>query len=562
MGGQPMLVLSEESQRTSGQDAREMNLQAGRAVADAVRTTLGPKGMDKMLVSDAGDVVVTNDGVTILDEMDIDHPAADMIVEVADTQEDEVGDGTTTAVVLAGALLDSVEELLDDGVHPTSIVQGYVQASERVRERLADIAVDVDPDDTETLERLAATAMTGKGAESARDHLSSLVVEAIRATVREDGTVDRDALKISTFDGGAIDQSRLIDGVTLDKDPAHANMPDRVEDARVLVYEDAIEVSETEADAEATVTSADEVEALIQHEREELEEAVQRIVDAGATVVLTDGGIDDHAQALLADAGIMAFRRVDSDDRQRIAAVTGATRVGDLDELTAEDLGSAGRVEQERIHAGDSFAAGLTEETVVFDDVPETAGATLFLRAGTEHVLDEVERAVEDAVGVVSSSIEDGQVLPGGGAPQIDAARDLEEFADGVEGREQLAVEAFAEALEIVPRTLAENAGHDPIDALVDLRSRHADGETAAGLDAATGEVTDMNEAGVVEPLRVTSTAVDSATEAANLLLRIDDVISAGDLSTGGDDEEEGGGPGAGGPGGGMGGMGGMGGAM
>jgi len=554
-----MLVLSDESQRTSGQDAREMNLQAGRAVADAVRTTLGPKGMDKMLVSDAGDVVVTNDGVTILDEMDIDHPAADMIVEVADTQEDDVGDGTTTAVVLAGALLDSVDELLADGVHPTSIVRGYARAAERVRERLEEMAIDVEPDDTDTLERIAATAMTGKGAESARGQLSSLVVQALGRTVRDDGSVDRDALKLSTFDGGSIGQSRLIEGVTLDKDPVHVDMPDRVDDARALVYEGAIEVSEAETDTGATVTSPDEVEALIERERGELEADVRRIADAGATVVLTDGGIDDHAQALLAEAGIMAFRRVDSDDRRRIAAATGATRVSDLETLSAEDLGDAGRVEQEQIRMGDAPGSSSTEKTVVFDDLPGADGATLMLRAGTSHVLDEVERAIEDAVGVVSAAIENGQVLPGGGAPQVEAARDLESFADGVEGREQLAVEAFAEALEAVPRTLAENAGHDPIDALVELRSRHADGETAAGLAADTGAVTDMTEAGVVEPLRVTATAVDSATEAANLLLRIDDVVSAGDLSTGGDDEEEGG---PGGPGGGMGGMGGMGGAM
>jgi len=556
-----MLVLSEESQRTSGRDAREMNLQAGRAVADAIRTTLGPRGMDKMLVSNSGQVVVTNDGVTILDEMDIDHPAADMVVEVADTQEDEVGDGTTTAVVIAGGLLGSVEDLLDQGVHPTTIVQGFARASEHARERLAELAVDVDPDDTETLERIAATAMTGKGAESARDHLASLVVRAAQIAVSEDGTVDRDVIKISTFAGGSIDQSQLIDGVTLDKEPVHANMPERMDDARILIYEGAIEISETETDTAATVRDASEVEALIDRERGELEEEVEKIVDSGANVVLVDGGIDDHAQALLADAGIMAFRRITDDDRRRIAQGTGANRVTDLDEVSADDLGSAGSVEQEKIRIGEA-RTGITDETVVFDDLGEGQGATLVLRAGTDHVLDEVERAVEDALGVVTAGIEGGEVLPGGGAPQIEAAQSLEEFADGVEGRQQLAVEAFAEALETIPRTLAENAGHDPIDALVELRSRHADGETGAGLNADTGEVEDTYEAGVVEPLEVTSTAVESATEAASLLLRIDDVISAGDLSTGGDDEEEGGGPGAGGPGGGMGGMGGMGGAM
>src|SRR6056297_3510849 len=533
MGNQPLIVLSEESQRTSGKDAQSMNITAGQAVAEAVRTTLGPKGMDKMLVSDAGEVVVTNDGVTILKEMVIEHPAANMIVEVAETQETEVGDGTTTSVVVSGELLAEAEDLLDEAT------------------------IDVSADDTETLEKIAATAMTGKGAENAKDVLSSLVVRAVQSVADDEG-VDTDNVKVEKVTGGAIENSELIEGVIVDKERVSENMPYGVEDAKIALVDDGLEVKETEIDTEVNVTDPDQLQQFLDQEEEQLKEMVDSLKDAGANVVFADSGIDDMAQHYLAKEGILAVRRAKSDDFTRLSRATGATPVSNVNDIEAEDLGDAGSVAQKDI-GGD--------ERIFVEDVEEAKSVTLVLRGGTEHVVDEVERAIEDSLGVVRVTLEDGKVMPGGGAPETELAMQLRDFADSVGGREQLAVEAFADALEVIPRTLAENAGHDPIDSLVDLRSQHDGGDTAAGLDAYTGEVIDMEAEGVGEPLRVKCQVIESATEAAVMILRIDDVIAAGDLKGGStDDDDEGGAPGGpggpGGMGGGMGGMGGMGGAM
>jgi len=560
MGNQPLIVLSEESQRTSGKDAQSMNITAGKAVAESVRTTLGPKGMDKMLVGDTGDVVVTNDGVTILDEMDIEHPAANMIVEVAQTQEDEVGDGTTTAVVISGELLAKAEDLLDQDIHATILAQGYRQAAEKAKEILEDIAIEVDADDTETLESIAATAMTGKGAESAKDTLASLVVQAVQSIADEDG-IDTDNVKVETVVGGAIEESELVEGVIVDKERVHENMPFSVEDADVALLDTAIEIKETELDAEVNVSDPDQLQEFIDQEEQQLQEMVDKLSDAGADVVFCQKGIDDMAQHYLAQEGILAVRRAKKSDIKALSRSTGARIVSNVDDITADDLGFAGSVAQKEI-AGD--------ERIFVEDVEDAKAVTLVLRGGTEHVVDEVERAIEDSLGVVRVTLEDGKVLPGGGAPEAELALGLRDYADSVGGREQLAVEAFADAIDVIPRTLAENAGLDPIDSLVDLRSQHDGGDTTVGLDAYTGDVVDMEEDGVVEPLRVKTQAVESATEAAVMILRIDDVIAAGDLKGGaGDDDDEDGGPGAGGPGGGMGGMGGgmggmggMGGAM
>jgi thermosome len=558
MGGQPLIVMSEDAQRTSGRDAQSMNITAGTAVAEAVRTTLGPKGMDKMLVDDSGDVVVTNDGVTILREMDIEHPAANMIVEVAQTQEDEVGDGTTTAVVEAGELLNQAEDLLEQDIHATTLAQGYRQAAEHAGDVLDDLAIEIDEDDVEYLQRIAATAMTGKGAESAREQLAELLVRAARA-VSENGEIDPDDIAVETVVGGAISDSELVEGVTVDKDRVHENMPYFAEDADIAVLDLALEVKETEIDAEVNVTDPDQLQEFLDQEEQQLKEMVEQIEAVGADVVFVEDGIDDMAQHYLAEAGILAVRRVSSDDAGRIARSTGARVVSNLDDLTEDDLGFAGSVAQRELGGDDR---------IFIEDVEDAKAVTLFLRGGTEHVVDEVERAIEDALGVVRVTLEDGEVLPGGGAPETELALALRDYADSVGGREQLAIEAFADALEVVPRTLAENAGLDPIDSLVDLRAKHDAGDTSAGLDAYTGGVTDMEDDHVVEPRRVKSQAIESATEAAVMILRIDDVIAAGDLSGGqvdGDDDDAGGppagGPG-GGPGGGMGGMGGMGGGM
>ncbi len=555
-----MVVLSDESQRTSGEDARSMNLEAGRAVAETIRTTLGPRGMDKMLVDQGGNVVITNDGVTLLEEMDVDHPAADMVIDVATTQEAEVGDGTTSAVILAGALLSNAEDLLDDDIHPTSIVAGYRHAAETVIDVFEDMATEVEPDDIDVLEQIAGTAMTGKGAETAKDLLSSMVVSAVQAAVRDDGTVDQDSVVVRQFYGGSIDDSEFVDGVLFDIEPVNQNMPRSREDADVLIYEGDIEVSKTNVGAEATVGSMDDLQGFVEREQSELSDKIDKILDAGADVVVADGGIDEYAADLLAEAGVTAYRRVEDEKRQRLAQATGAERVGDLDLLTADHLGYAGSVSERVIRDMTVRRQADHESTTVFGDLPTEGVGTILLRGGTEHVLDEVERAVVDSIGVVSAAVEDGAVLPGGGAPEIEASLALREEADSVEGREQLAVEAFAESFEDGPRTLAENAGHDAIDALVDMTARHDAGDVNVGIDADTADLVDMFEDGVVEPLRVKTTAVDSAVDAATMILRIDDVISAGDLSVGDDEEEDGG---AGGPPGGMGGMGGgMGGMM
>ncbi|RXK46488.1 thermosome subunit alpha [Halorientalis pallida] len=555
MGNQPLIVLSEESQRTSGKDAQSMNITAGKAVAESVRTTLGPKGMDKMLVGDTGSVVVTNDGVTILDEMDIEHPAANMIVEVAQTQEDEVGDGTTTAVVISGELLAKAEDLLDQDIHATILAQGYRQAAEKAKEILEDMAIEVDEDDTDILEQIAATAMTGKGAENAKDTLASLVVDSVRAVADDEG-IDTDNIKVEKVVGGSIDESELVEGVIVDKERVHDNMPYAVEDADVALLDTAIEVPETELDTEVNVTDPDQLQQFLDQEEKQLKEMVDNLAEAGADVVFCQKGIDDMAQHYLAQEGILAVRRAKKSDIKALARSTGARVVSNIDDVTEEDLGFAGSVAEKDI-GGD--------QRIFVEDVEDAKAVTMILRGGTDHVVDEVERAIEDSLGVVSVTLEDGQVLPGGGAPETQLALGLRDYADSVGGREQLAVEAFADAIDVVPRTLAENAGLDPIDSLVDLRSKHDGGATTSGLDAYTGEVVDMEEDGVVEPLRVKTQAVESATEAAVMILRIDDVIAAGDLKGGGsDDDDEG--PPAGGPGGapgGMGGgMGGMGGGM
>ncbi|OAQ52927.1 hypothetical protein HTG_08855 [Natrinema mahii] len=550
MGNQPLIVLSEDSQRTSGEDAQSMNVQAGKAVAESVRTTLGPKGMDKMLVDSSGNVIVTNDGVTLLSEMEIDHPAADMIVEVAETQEEEVGDGTTSAVVVSGELLSQAEDLLDQDIHATTLAQGYREAAEEATEALEEIAIDVDEDDTDVLEQIAATAMTGKGAENAKDLLSELVVEAVRAVAGDDG-VDTDNIKVEKVVGGSIENSELVEGVIVDKERVSENMPYFAEDANVAIIDGDLEIKETEIDAEVNVTDPDQLEQFLEQEEQQLKEMAQGVADAGADVVFVDGGIDDMAQHYLAQENIIAVRRVKSSDQSQLARATGATPVSSVDDLTEDDLGAAGSVAQKEI-AGD--------QRIFVEDVDDAQAVTLILRGGTEHVIDEIDRAIEDSLGVVRTTIEDGKVLAGGGAPEIELSLALRDYADSVGGREQLAVEAFADALEVIPRTLAENAGLDPIDSLVELRSAHDGGDTGAGLDAYTGDTIDMDAEGVYEPLRVKTQAIESATEAAVMLLRIDDVIAAGDLAVSHDDDDDD--MPAGGPGGMGGGMGGMGGGM
>lgn len=542
-GGQPILVMPKDTKRIQDRDAQQSNIHAARVVSEAVRTTLGPRGMDKMLVSGIGDVVITNDGVTILDEMDIEHPAAKMIVEVANTQEEEVGDGTTSAVVLAGALLEQSEELLDQNIHSSIIASGFRMAAEKANEVLNDIAIDVSFGDKEMLEKVAMTAMTGKKAEGAKEGLAEMAVEAVKriAEETEDGyTVDTDYIGTETRQGGSVEDSYMVNGLIINKDRVHSGMPKKIEDAKIALLNTPIEVKDTETDAEVKVTDPDQLQAFLDQEEETIKEYVDKIVESGANVVLCQKGIDDLAQHYLAKEGILAVRRVKKSDMGKLARATGAEVVSNIDDLQESNLGKAGNVE-ERKEAG--------QDMVFIEDCQDPKAVSLMVCGGTEHVVDETKRSLEDAIRVVATTIKDGQVVAGGGSCEIELAKHLRDYADSAGGREALAIRTFADAIEKIPRTLAENAGLDVIDALVDLRAEHDEsGKARMGLAVHDGGVSDMLEEGVVEPVKVKTQAIQSGSEAAEMILRIDDVIASKKS------EEPGGGPG-GAPGGAPGGM-------
>jgi thermosome len=517
MGGQPMFILSEDSERTSGQDAQSSNIAAGKAVSEAVRTTLGPRGMDKMLVSDSGDVVITNDGATILGEMDIEHPAAQMITEVAETQEDEVGDGTTTAAVLAGELLAQAENLLDDDVHPTTIVEGYHEAAELAHEAIDDLVIEDDIDD-ELLESVAETSMTGKGTGDVDPAmLAETVVEGVRQ-VEEDG-VARDEVTVRTQTGASSSATELVEGVISEEEPVREDMPTTVEDASIAVLDVEFDIRESNIDAEYDVQSVEQLNAAIDAEESQFKQYANALSDLDVDVAFVTDSIEDRAAAYLAEDGVLAFESVDDDEAQAITRATGASRVGAIEDLEPDDLGSA---EQVRV---ESFA---DDDLAFIEGGAAAESVTVFARGGTEHVSDELERSVHDGLDVVTAALDAGGVVPGGGASEVAIAAHIRDHAASIEGRRQLAVESFADALDVLPRTLAENTGMDPIDALVDLRSRH-DSEGRAGLisEGQTGSVSDPVEAGVYDPAAVKHEATESATEAATMIARIDDVISA-----------------------------------
>jgi thermosome len=525
LGGTPILILPEKVHRYIGRDAQRMNILAARVIAEAIRTTLGPRGMDKMLVDNLGDVIITNDGVTILDEMDVEHPAAKMMVEIAKTQEDEVGDGTTTAVMLAGELLKKAEELLDQDIHATVIASGYRKAAEKAQEILNEMAIKISKDDDSILKRVAITSMSSKGSEMRGEKLAEICVQAVKQIVEEeDGKIvaDIDNIKVEKKSGGSSADSQLIRGIVIDKEVVHPGMPKRVEDAKIALLNCALEVKETETDAEIRITDPEQLKAFLEEEERMLREMVEQIKATGANVVFCQKGIDDVAQHYLAKAGILAARRVKESDMEKLARATGGKVVTNLKDLTPSDLGYAKLVEERKV-AGD--------EMIFVEGCKDPKAVSLLVRGGTEHVVDEVERAVHDGVSVISAAIEDGKILPGGGAPEIEVARRLREYAETVGGREALAINAFADAIEIVPRTLAENAGLDPIDILVQLRAEHGkSGNKNVGLDVISGKVTDTLKLGIIEPLRVKTQAIKSASEAAEMILRIDDVIAAGKL--------------------------------
>ncbi len=521
LAGQPILILREGSQRTKGREAQNNNIMAAKAVAAAVRTTLGPKGMDKMLVDSLGDIVITNDGATILKEMDIEHPAAKMIVEVAKTQDDEVGDGTTTAAVLAGEFLKNAEELLEQGVHPTVIANGYRLASIKAREVLQTLAKPVSMDDRDLLLKIAATAITGKATEASRDVFANLAVNAVLAVVdTEDGkkTVDIEDIKVEKKVGGSVEASELIEGMVIDKERVHTNMPKKVSDAKILLLNESLEIKKTEVDAEISIKSPDQLQLFLDQEEQMLHDMVNKIIDSGANVVFVQKGIDDITQHYLAKAGIYAARRAKKSDMDKLARATGAKILTSLKEINESDLGRAGLVEEKKI--GDEAMTYVTE-------CHNPKSVSIILRGGTEHVADEAERALHDALRVVGVAIEDETLVAGGGSPEIELALRLKEYSATLTGREQLAVSRFAEALEVIPRSLAENAGLDPINMLVEMRSQHEKGNKTAGLNVFTGKVIDMWKEGVVEPYRVKIQAISSGTEAATMILRIDDVLSS-----------------------------------
>ena len=518
---QPIFILPEDTKRTTGRDAQRNNIAAAKAVAETVRTTLGPRGMDKMLVDSVGDAVVTNDGVTILEEMQIEHPAAKMIVEVAKTQENEIGDGTTTAVILAGELLNRAESLIEQNIHPTVIAKGYRMAAETAQKVLNNIAEDIKPDDTETLKKIALTAMTGKGAEIAKEKLADLVVKAVRQ-VAEENEVDSETIRIEKKVGGGIDDSELIKGIILDKERVDDNTPKFVKNAKIALISSAIEVKSSETDTKISISDASKLQSFVEEEERILKEMVNAIINTKANVVICQKGIDDFAQYYLVKAGIYAVRRVKSSDLHNLAKATGAKVVSTIREITEGDLGKAGSVEEIKI--------GEDRMTYV-QDCKNPKAVTILVRGGTKHVVDEVERALTDAIGDIAVSLKSQKVVAGAGAPEMEVARNLRLYANKMSGREQLAVQAFADSMEIIPRTLAENAGLDPIDVLTELKSEHDAGKKWAGINVLTGKVEDAWKMGVIEPLKIKTQAVKSASEVAELILRIDDVIAASNLS-------------------------------
>ena len=523
-GQAPIFILKEGTQRTRGRSAQSNNIAAAKAVADSVRSTLGPKGMDKMLVDSMGDVVITNDGATILKEMDIEHPAAKMIIEVAKTQEQHCYDGTTSVVVLSGELLKRSEDLIEQNVHPTVICEGFRLAAEKAISLLDGHGISTNDNDAVLLE-VAKTALTGKSAGAVKAFMADICVRAVNAVgVVDEGEriVDLGDIKVEKRQGGSIKDSTLIDGILLDKERVHAGMPRSINDARIALINSAVEVKKTEVDAKIQITDPNQLASFLAEEENYIRGLVDKIIASGANVLICQKGIDELAQHYLSKAGVFTIRRAKKSDMEALSKATGAQIVTNMDDLSAEDLGHAARVEERKIGESDmTFVTGC----------PEAKSVSVLLRGGTEHVVDEIRRAFDDAVGVVSVAWEDGAVLTGGGSVLAALSRDLRTYAETIGGREQMAIEAFASALEIIPRTLAENAGLDPVTTLIALRKAHADGASHAGINVYEGGVVDMKDGNVLEPLRVVEQAIQSATETAIMILRIDDVISSKGVS-------------------------------
>ena len=522
IGGIPVLILKEGTSRTFGKEAQRVNIMAARAVAEIVRSSLGPRGMDKMLVDSLGDITITNDGATILDEMDVQHPAAKMMVEISKAQDKEVGDGTTTAVILAGELLKEAESLLEKNIHPTVIINGFKKAAKKAEEILRKMSIPVNLDDEETLKKIAMTSISGKVVSVAKEHLAKIAVKAVKQIAEKTDDklfADIDQIQMIKKKGGGLLDTELVYGMIIDKEVVHPGMPKRVENAKIALLDCPLEVEKTEIDAEIRITDPEQMRAFLEEEEKILKSMVEKIKNIGANVVFCQKGIDDIAQHYLAKNKILAVRRVKKSDMEKLARATGARIVTNIDDLTESDLGAAGLVEERKV---------ADEKLVFVEDCKNPRSVSILIRGGLERLVDEAERAIKDALYVVADVVREPRIVAGGGAPEAEVAKVLREYAVSVGGREQLAIEAFANAIEVIPRTLAENAGLDPIDILTELRALHESQENKwYGVDVFEGKPIDMFEKNVLEPLIVKTNAISSAVEAAGLILRIDDIIAA-----------------------------------
>ncbi len=525
LGGQQVLLLPEGASRVLGRDAQRTNIAVAVAVASAVKTTLGPKGMDKMLVSELGDIIITNDGATILEEMNVEHPVAKIMVDIAKTQDKEVGDGTTSVVIMAGELLKGAGDLIEQGIHPTTIIRGYKMAARKATDILNAVARKVSISDDQTLQRIAQVSMGSKnvGDDTTKMHLGKIVISAVKQVMEKNaaGTtvIDHDFIKVEKKAGGAISDTELISGVLIDKEIAHPGMPRDVSNAKIALLDVALEIEKTETEAKIEITSPEQMQAFLQQEERMLKDMVAKIKKSGCTVMFTQKGIDDVAQHYLAKEGILAVRRVKKSDIEKLSRATGARIVTSLDDLSAKDLGFAGIVEERKISG---------ERMVFVEKCKVPKSVTIFVRGGNQQVVDEVERSITDVIGAISSVMMDGKYVIGGGSVEIDVANGLRSYANDVGGREQLAIQKFSDALEVIPKTLAESAGMDAIDTLVQLRSKHRSKEGGVtGVDITKNVIGDMAKQGVFEPLKVKEQAIYSASEAAEIILRIDDMISS-----------------------------------
>ena len=520
--GQPILILKEGASRSRGREAQRSNIMAAKIIGEVVKSTLGPRGMDKMLVDSLGDVTVTNDGATILDEIDVQNPAAKMMVEVAKTQDDEVGDGTTTAVVFAGELLRGAEELIEDNIHVTTIVSGYKKASDEAMKILDEIAQPTDLDDKETLKKVAMTALHSKNVGGARDHLAEIAVDAVKQVMEQRGDrlmVDVDNIQMVKKIGKSVLDTHLIKGIIIDKEVVHPAMLKSLKNPKIALLNAAIEVEKTEFSAEIRISDPEQMKAFLDEETKILKDMVEKIKSSGANVLLCQKGIDDVAQHFLAKEGIMAVRRIKESDMEKLARATGAKIVTNIEGLTSKELGSAGLAEERR----------MGEDKMVFiEDCKNPRSVSILIRAGLERSVDEAERAMNDALHVIADTVNKNKIVAGGGATEVEVAKRLREYAVKTGGREQLAIEKFADALESIPKYLAENAGLDPIDIMVALKAAHSEqkGHTI-GVDVYSGKTKDMLTEGVIEPVRVKEQAIKSAVEASSMILRVDDVIAA-----------------------------------